>query len=290
MLLLIRDTITTKKGNLVLFFQPDWTPVSYKDSSYAVIIEHRNLDHVSFGHDVETAYLLLEASHALGIKNDAHTMTISKKMIDHALRNGWDNKVGGFYDEGYYFKDSAAITIIRDSKNWWAQAEGLNTLLMMSDYFPADSMQYFQKFLQQWQYVQTYLIDHEHGDWYAGGLDKEPEQKTGSKGNIWKGTYHVLRAFVNCIERLQPDTIPPSVPAHLVVKAAGKELRLQWEASNDNKQPAGYAIYRNGIKIGFTPLLSYSLSMAGIKKGDVFYVAAAGIAGNQSGNSNQQSF
>jgi mannobiose 2-epimerase len=205
MLLLIRDTITSTKGNLVLFFQPDWTPVSFRDSSYAVIIKHRNLDHVSFGHDVETAYLLLEASHTLGIKNDAATVSVSKRMVDHALRNGWDQAAGGFYDEGYYFKDSAHISIIRDSKNWWAQAEGLNTLLLMADNYPGDSMQYFKKFVQQWKYVQTYLIDHVHGDWYSGGLDKEPAQKMGSKGNVWKGTYHVLRSFMNCTERLKAD-------------------------------------------------------------------------------------
>jgi mannobiose 2-epimerase len=290
MLLLIRDTITTTKGNLVLFFLPDWTPVSYRDSAYTTIIQHRNLDHVSFGHDVETAYLMLEASHALGINNDAPTMTIAKKMIDHALQNGWDNKLGGFYDEGYYFKDSASITIIKDSKNWWAQAEGLNTLLMMSDYFPADRMQYFQKFLQQWQYVQTYLIDHEHGDWYSEGLDKEPEQKTASKGNIWKGTYHVLRAFVNCIERLQPDTIPPSAPQHLTMQMNAGLLQIQWDKATDNKQLSGYAIYQNGSKIGFTPLLSYSLPATSVKKGDAFYVQAADVAGNPSGNSNKQIF
>jgi len=203
MLLLIRDIITTKKGNLVLFFQPDWTPVSYSSQGRNAILQHRNLDHVSFGHDVETAYLMLEASHTLGIKNDTVTMTVSKRMVDHALKNGWDSTVGGFYDEGYYFRDSSKITIIRDSKNWWAQAEGLNTLLMMSDYFPAGNMQYFKKFTQLWQYVQTFLVDHEHGDWYSGGLDKEPAQKTGTKGNIWKGTYHVLRSLANCTQRLQ---------------------------------------------------------------------------------------
>ena len=210
MLFLIRDVITTKKGNLTLFFQPDWTPVSFSDQSHSEIMKHHNLDHVSFGHDVETAYLMLEASHVLGIKNDKTTMAISKKMVDHALQNGWDNNVGGFYDEGYYFKDSTHITIIRDSKNWWAQAEGLNSLLMMADYFPTDDMQYFKKFTTLWQYVQAYLVDHEHGDWYSGGLDKEPDQKNGTKGNIWKGTYHVLRSFINCIDRLQPGALKPS--------------------------------------------------------------------------------
>jgi mannobiose 2-epimerase len=68
MLFLIRDTIITSRGNLTLFFKRDWTPVSIKDSSRDFILHHHNLDYVSFGHDVETAYLMLEASQALDLK------------------------------------------------------------------------------------------------------------------------------------------------------------------------------------------------------------------------------
>ncbi len=203
MLFLIRDTISTKQGYLILFFQPDWTPVSVKDSSREVIEKHHNLDYVSFGHNVETAYLMLEASQALGIKHDTLTLSAGKRMVDHALKNGWDDKAGGFYDEGYYFKGSDTISILADTKNWWAQAEGLNSLLLMAGYFPDDTMHYFQKFEKLWSYVQTFLIDHEHGDWYPGGLDKQPEMKTALKGQIWKGTYHVFRALANCVERLR---------------------------------------------------------------------------------------
>ena len=203
MLLLIRDVITSPKGNLVLFFQPDWMPVTFRDSSEAVILKHRNLDHVSFGHDVETAYLMLEASHILGWKKDTATLMTAKRMVDHALQNGWDKKNGGFFDEGYYFKDKKNISIIKDSKNWWSQAECLNTLLLMADYFPADKADYFKKFKQQWQYIKTWLIDHENGDWYEEGLDTRPERKTALKGHIWKGTYHHLRSLSNCVERLR---------------------------------------------------------------------------------------
>lgn len=203
MLYLVRDKITNPKGYLTLFFTPDWRPVSFRDSSEAVIIKHKNLDHVSFGHDIETAYLMLEASHALGIKNDTITLFAGKKMVDHALRNGWDKLIGGFYDEGYYFNNRDSITILLESKNWWAQGEGMNTLLLMADYFPNDIMQYYAKFRQQWQYIKTYLIDHENGDWYEEGLDKEPQRKTALKGHIWKGNYHNFRALENCIERLK---------------------------------------------------------------------------------------
>ncbi len=203
MLLLIRDTIVNDKGSLVLFLQPDWTPVSFRDSAESVVLKHRNLDHVSFGHDVETAYLMMEASHAVGIKDDARTLAVGKKMVDHALENGWDNEVGGFYDEGYYFKDKPGISIIRDTKNWWAQAEGLNTLLIMADLYPDDDHQYFEKFKMMWNYVNTNLIDHEHGEWFQGGLDKEPQQKTALKGHIWKASYHQFRSLANCAQRLK---------------------------------------------------------------------------------------
>ncbi|UFH53877.1 AGE family epimerase/isomerase [Spirosoma sp. KNUC1025] len=214
MLRLIRDVITTPKGNLTLFFQPDWTPVSFRDSSEAVILKHRNLDHVSFGHDVETAYLMLEASHILGLKNDTKTLQTGKRMVDHALANGWDKTVGGFYDQGYYFKDKPGMSIIRESKNWWSQAEGLNTLLLMADQFPNDSMHYFDQYKLLWQYVLTYMIDHEHGDWYEEGLDKDPKRKTALKGHIWKAAYHTYRALTTCVDRSKSKSAGHSSANH----------------------------------------------------------------------------
>ena len=202
MLYLIRDTIVTPKGYLQLFFTTDWKPVSSRDSSENVILKLRYLDHVSFGHDVETAYLMQEATEALGNEHDTKTLATGKKMVDHALRNGWDSTLGGFYDEGYYYKDKAGITIINKSKNWWAQAEALNTLLMMAQLYPNDPMHYLQHFYKEWNYVQTYLIDHEYGDWYEEGLDNEPQRKTAMKAHIWKGTYHSFRALINCINRI----------------------------------------------------------------------------------------
>lgn len=205
MLQLIRDKIVTDKGYLQLFFTYDWKPVTFRDSSEQSILKHKSLDHVSFGHDVETAYLMQEASEILYGKADDKTLAIGKKMVDHALNNGWDSSLGGFYDEGYYFKDKPGCTIINKSKNWWAQAEALNTLQLFSYMYPKDAMQYRQKFFKEWQYAQTYLIDHEHGDWYEEGLDNEPQRKTALKAHIWKGTYHVFRALMNCINRVESN-------------------------------------------------------------------------------------
>ncbi len=203
-LTLIRDTMVHEKGYLQLFFQPDWTPVSFRDASDEERKKNYGLDHVSFGHDYETAFLMLEASHALGLKNDVRTLTIAKRMMDHALQYGFDGQVGGFYDGGYYFNNSDTCTIMNDHKNWWAQAEGLNALLLFSAIFPEEK-RYRTYFDRQWKYVQEYILDHENGDWFEGGIDKEPHFKTGPKSHLWKCTYHTGRALMNCITLLTPD-------------------------------------------------------------------------------------
>jgi len=286
MLALLREKIITPKGNLILFFQPDWTPVSYRDSSRASVLYHKELDHVSFGHDVETAYLMLEASHILGVEHDSALEALAKKMVDHALLNGWDNNVGGFYDEGYYFKDKPGITIIADTKNWWAQAEGLNSLLMMANKYPNDTLHYEAKFEQLWQYTKTYLIDHEHGDWYQGGLDKQPKYKNALKGQIWKGTYHNFRALTNCINQLNPDKAAPSVPANLSVNGN----TLTWKASADNRHVMGYNIFLNGKRVAFTPLTQWtSVDWPELKSG-TYTVSSVDLQGNESAASKSTRF
>jgi mannobiose 2-epimerase len=203
MLVLIRDTMVHPKGYLQLFFTPDWKPVSNRDSTRDIVLRRRSLDHVSFGHDVETAYLMMEATEILKNHNDKKTAVIGKRMVDHALRNGWDSRLAGFYDQGYYFKNADTISIIKQSKNWWAQAEGLNTLLIFSKLYPTDPLNYGEKFLDLWNYVQLNLIDHVHGDWYEEGIDHSPERARSPKSHIWKAAYHNFRSLSNCIQMLE---------------------------------------------------------------------------------------
>lgn len=197
LMLLIRDIMVTPAGYLKLFFEADWTPVSLKgvpeEADYL-------LDHVSFGHDVETAFLLLDAARLVHPGGDPDTTRIAQRMVDHGLAFGWDRKEGGFFDRGFYFPGSDAPRIITDTKVWWAQAEGLNTLLIMADRFSPRYASYFEAL---WQYAKTYLIDEEHGGWYWGGLDMEPEQRTKPKGNLWKSSYHTARSLMRCIRRLR---------------------------------------------------------------------------------------
>lgn len=203
---IVRDIMVSEQGYLKLYFSADWTHLSYRDSDEAVIRENLGRDHVTPGHDIETSFLLLEAAHVLGMENDPETERIAKLLTDHTLQTGWDAETGGFYNTGYYFPGDDDLTIINDGKTWWAQAEGLNTLLIMADMYPDDPNDYRDKFEQQWQYINEYLIDHEHGGWYDAGLDKQPDSINSRKSQIWKGNYHTLRAVMRVLERLEQES------------------------------------------------------------------------------------
>ncbi len=202
MLTLVRGTMVHDQKYLQLFFYQDWTPLSYRDSTEAARNANLHFDHVSVGHDIETAFLMLEAARALGIPEE-ETLNVGKSMVDHALQVGWDSKNGGFYDYVYYLAGDTEATLLSDTKNWWAQAEGLNSLLLMHTLFPNDPNQYFDKFEQQWAFVNDHLIDQERGGWYSGSLDKEPNRINGAKSHIWKGPYHTVRSLMHSADMLK---------------------------------------------------------------------------------------
>ncbi len=203
MLLLIRDKITTDKGYMNLFFDQKWEVLSNKDKGRDAVMANYNFDHVSFGHDVETAFLLFEASEILGSEDNSKTLAIGKKMVDHAIVNGLDS-VGGLFDGGYYFDDNKC-SIIKNTKEWWVQLEAMNTFLIMSILYPDDQNKYYEKFILMWDYCDKYLIDHKYGGWYWGGIDIVPENVNIYKASIWKGNYHTSRSLINCINNLSEN-------------------------------------------------------------------------------------
>lgn len=182
LLLIVRDRICVPPGAMHLFFNPDWVPVP---------------DHDSYGHDVETAFLLLEAAEALGAEHDPKTRTMARSLVDHALAYGWDFENGGFYYGGSSFGE-----IFNRDKSWWVQAEGLNALLLMAREFPQDRARYEASFLALWEYVKRDMLDREHGGWHHSGLDtgKGPRQ---AKGSVWKASYHTARSLSNCLKMLE---------------------------------------------------------------------------------------
>jgi mannobiose 2-epimerase len=201
LLQLIRDTMITEEGYLRLFYTRDWQPVSVTNHSRGLPHGYESFDDLCFGHALETAFLMLEASYVLGIENDARTLSIANRLLQQAIVNGWDSQVGGFYHTGRHCKGSHQCAVVKKNKTWWVQAEAFNTLLVFSRIFPHDTI-YEELFEKQWNYIDKYLVDHDKGDWFEGGLDEEPHSVFAPKSHIWKCTYHVARALMNCIALL----------------------------------------------------------------------------------------
>lgn len=200
---IIRDTITTEKAYMNLFFRQDWSPVYYTDSLYRVERNEHMLDYISFGHDIETAFLMLETSSVLGRVDDSLTHAVAKRMCDHTINQGWDPESGATFESAYYFEDGDGITILEPFTQWWAATETFHTLLIMAELYPEDPMDYYGKFCQTWEYCKNYLIDFERGGWYRTGTNKHPLSMEGDKGSAWKGNYHNTRSLINSIQLLR---------------------------------------------------------------------------------------
>jgi mannobiose 2-epimerase len=182
LLAIVRDKICVEPGVMNLYFTNAWQPIP---------------GHDSYGHDVETAYLILETDEALHHKANEKTERMARMLVDHALAYGWDALNGGFFREGTTF-GKAEDTM----KEWWVQVEGLNALLMMHERYGKQDAVYFQRFLEQWAFIQHHTIDDRfHGDFNLTQSDGTPVTK--DKGSIWKAAYHDGRAFWNVRDRLR---------------------------------------------------------------------------------------
>jgi mannobiose 2-epimerase len=181
---IVRDRIAAEPGALNLYLTADWraTPA-----------------HDSFGHDIETAFLLAEAAEALEMPDDPKTWQVSRSLVDHALDWGWDGEYGGFYDKGEAFNGEAFVK----TKVWWTQAEGLNALLLMHRRFGEKTDRYAKAFLKQWEFIEKSLIDPTHGGWYMETTREGRLIGDGRKATPWKANYHTGRAMMNVATMLR---------------------------------------------------------------------------------------
>jgi mannobiose 2-epimerase len=179
---LVRDRICVEPGVMNLYFTNDWRPIP---------------DHDSYGHDVETAYLLLEAEAALGHTSPLKTEQMARSLVDHALAYGWDETNGGFFRDGTTFGNAED-----KRKEWWVQFEGLNALLLMHEKYGRDSDVYFKAFDRQWQFIRDRQIDKEFGGVFDT-IEQDGTVTDTTKARIWKEAYHDTRALLNVSSRLR---------------------------------------------------------------------------------------
>jgi xyloglucan-specific exo-beta-1,4-glucanase len=80
-----------------------------------------------------------------------------------------------------------------------------------------------------------------------------------------------------------PDVVAPSVPSGVRVVSVGLEsVSVAWDASSDDRGVAGYRVWVDGVVVGSTDVLEFSVSS--LSPGTVYsvVVTAFDAAGNES--------
>ncbi len=174
----IQYIVDTKTGHQYLFHDDDWTVKSHI---------------ISYGHDIETSWLLYEATEVLGdenLLNEVHK--ISLKITD-AVGKGLHGDGGLAYESEEEHHDT--------NKHWWVQAEAMVGYL--NAFQLSKNPKYLQQSIKSWEFIKAYLITPS-GEWYWGvtGEQNKPMPHQDKVG-FWKCPYHNVRACLEVYDRLE---------------------------------------------------------------------------------------
>ena len=171
--------IHTQAGHLHLFFDENWVVKS---------------DTVSYGHDIEASWLLVEAAETIG--NDS----LIKKMKTHTLKMADAVTRGLDTDGGLWYEYEPLHRKQIKEKHWWPQAEAL------VGYFNAWQIsgndQYLQYVFNNWAFIKQYIRDNKNGEWFWGVKEDHSIMPDQDKAGFWKCPYHNGRACIEIIKRV----------------------------------------------------------------------------------------
>ncbi len=187
--IVIRRIIDPRTHHLILFMREDWTPVS---------------DAVSYGHDIELSWLLVEAAKVLGDPAlIARVRPISLEMARATLAEGVDSD-GGVMNEG------GPRGYTDTGKDWWPQAEA--AVGFMNAYQLSGDTRFLVASRRSWDLIEAKFVDRAHGDWIEK-IRRDGTPIPRPKVTLWKCPYHSGRSCLELIERARELTgagAPPS--------------------------------------------------------------------------------
>jgi mannose/cellobiose epimerase-like protein (N-acyl-D-glucosamine 2-epimerase family) len=158
---------------------------------------------ILYGHEVELAWLLLDAMDRLG-QPRARVQEAALGLIDHALAYGFDGARGGLAAYGPPLgsvRHAVYLPRARLVKHWWQQAEML--VATLEAYRETGRRRYLAAFEKQFEWIWRHQIDHEAGDWFESTTWREGTPLRLIKGHDWKDPYHNARALMEVSRRLR---------------------------------------------------------------------------------------
>jgi mannose/cellobiose epimerase-like protein (N-acyl-D-glucosamine 2-epimerase family)/spore germination protein YaaH len=192
--LLVINTLTIRLpryGCNVDRFTPDWRPIQTAQNLRA-----------SYGHDVEAAWLCLDAARALG-QPATLLRAWAEGLVGYSLRHGYDRTHGGFYYSGPLGKPADDT-----KKEWWVQAEALVAMLEM--FKLTGQREYYDAFARTLDFVEKHQVAPKGSWWATRKADGSPAGT--SRTSMWQGAYHNGRSMLLCA-RLLDELAAAAAPA-----------------------------------------------------------------------------
>lgn len=158
------------------------------DSEY-----HSLIDLHSYGHDIETAWLVDRAVEVMDDPEYERKMTpITKALTKEIYETAFD---------GHSISNECEKGIVDTDRVWWVQAEGVVGFLNGYQKDP-EKKEYLEAAKSIWQYIKDYLIDKRSGSEWFWLLDKEGKPYEYKPiVEPWKCPYHNGRMCMEVIRR-----------------------------------------------------------------------------------------
>ncbi|MEK4343578.1 AGE family epimerase/isomerase [Paenibacillus sp. FSL P4-0184] len=151
-------------------------------------------DIISYGHDIEGSWLLVEAAEILGEEKLLQRVrTVAISMAEAVLAEGIDTD-GGIWNEA----DPSGL--LSKDKDWWPQAEAV--VGFYNAYQLTGDSKFNEAAQASWTFIDKYMVDHKLGEWYWGVDENHLPLPHATKVSAWKCPYHNSRACFEMIARL----------------------------------------------------------------------------------------
>jgi len=145
----------------------------------------------SFGHDIESSWLVDEAMKAINFEKPEYLQMVNDiayNIASYAIQ-----------EDGSLINEEVPDRVDR-TRVWWVQAEAI---VGFYNAFERTGDEKFLKLVKDlWSYTKEYIIDHrENGEWlWSAEDDGSPTRR--NIGDPWKGSYHNGRFCLEIIERV----------------------------------------------------------------------------------------